>query len=70
MFDKVKIFAYENNDGDHGIICAKSMEKAEKIFHETYPKRNLDSDKSSENSANLFEVGEVKNNQLHCLFPR
>ena len=70
MFDKVKIFAYENNDGDQGIICAKSMEKAEEIFHETYPKRNLDSDKRSENSANLFEVGEVKNNQLHCLFPR
>lgn len=33
MFTKNKVFAYENSDGDKGIIIAKSIDKAKKIFH-------------------------------------
>lgn len=30
MFTKNKVFAYENSDGDKGIIIAKSIEEAKK----------------------------------------
>lgn len=41
MFTKNKVFAYENSDGDKGIIIAKSIEEAKKIFHEKYPERKI-----------------------------
>ena len=41
MFAKKKIYAYENSDGDKGIIIAKSYNDAKRIFHEKYPKRKI-----------------------------
>ena len=41
MFTKNKVFAYENSDGDKGIIIARSINEAEKIFHEKYPERKI-----------------------------
>ena len=31
MFTKTKVFAYENSEGDKGVIIAKSLEDAERI---------------------------------------
>ena len=49
-FHKGKIFAYENSEGDKGIICAMSYEEAVKLFYQKYPNRKimdpLDRDKS------------------------
>lgn len=41
MFTKNKVFAYENSDGDKGIIIARSIDEAEKIFHKKYPERKI-----------------------------
>ena len=35
--EKNKIFAYENFDGDKGIIIAETYEEAEKLYKEDYP---------------------------------
>lgn len=71
MFTKKKIFAYENGDGDKGIIIAKSIEEAKRIFHNEYPERIIvDNDHDYwNNGAYLFEMKEVKNNELYCCFP-
>lgn len=73
MFKKKKIFAYENSEGDKGIICAKSYEEAEKIFYKKYTKRKimdpLNPDEDYwDNGAYLFEMGVVKNNELYDCF--
>ena len=72
MFKKKKVFAYENNDGDKGIIIAKSIEEARRIFHIEYPKRKIvDNDYEYWNEgAYLFEMKEAKNNELYNCFPR
>ena len=36
-----KIYAYDNCDGDKGIIIADSMEEAIALFKEHYPDRNI-----------------------------
>ena len=71
LFKKDKVFAYENSNGDKGIIIAKSMEQAEKLFHKEYPKRKIaDNDEGYwDNGAYLFEAGEVKSGKLYCTFP-
>ena len=37
MFKKKKVFAYENSEGDKGIIIARSYNEAKAIFHKEYP---------------------------------
>lgn len=71
MFTKNKVFAYENSDGDKGIIIAKSIEEAKKIFHEKYPERKIVDNYYDycQNGANLFEMDKVDNNKLYCCFP-
>ena len=71
MFRKKKIFVYENSEGDKGIIVAKSIEQAKRIFHKEYPKRTIvDNDYEYwQNGTYLFEMGEVKNNKLYNCFP-
>lgn len=73
-FHKGKIFAYENSEGDKGIICAMSYEEAVKLFYQKYPKRKimdpLDRDSDYwENRSYLFAVGTMKSNELYCCFP-
>lgn len=34
-----RVFAYENSQGDKGIIIATSYKKAEQIYRKEYPKR-------------------------------
>lgn len=41
MFTKNKVFAYENSDGDKGIVIAKSIDKAKKIFHKNIQNARL-----------------------------
>ena len=41
IFTKNKVFAYENSDGDKGIIIAKSIDKAKKIFHKNIQNARL-----------------------------
>ena len=71
MFKKKKVFAYENSEGDKGIIIAKSYEDAKNIFHKNYPKRKIiDNDEEfCGNATYLFEMDEVKNNELYNCFP-
>lgn len=70
---KRKIYAYENSEGDKGIIIAKSLKEAEKIFYKEYPKRKIIPSSNIEgywdNGAYLFEMDKVKNNELYCCFP-
>ena len=71
MFRK-KVFAYENSQGDKGIIIATSYKKAEQIYRKEYPKRkivSLDTDDYEDNGAYLFEVKNVRNNTLYNTFP-
>ena len=67
------IYAYENSDGDKGIIIANSIKKAIKLFKKEYPERNIINDDETEdyydNGAYIYEVSELKNkNKLYCLF--
>ena len=65
------VFAYENYEGDNGIIIADSMNKAEEIFHEEYPEwKIVDNEFDWYNGgAYLEEMDGVKNNKLYCCFP-
>lgn len=71
MFTKKKVFAYENSDGDKGIIIAVSMDEAKRIFHEKYPERTIVDNYYDycQNGAYLFEMSKVDNNKLYCCFP-
>lgn len=71
MFAKKKVFAYENSEGDKGIIIAKSYNEAERIFHKEYPERKIvDNDHEYwKDGAYLFEMSDVKDNELYCCFP-
>lgn len=66
-----KCYAYENSEGDKGIIIAKRYKDAEKLFKKRYPNRkiaNCDADYWNGGSY-LFEIGNVENNMLYCAFP-
>lgn len=71
MFNKKKVYAYENCEGDKGVIIARSLKKATEIFHEKYPHRKIAQNNNDywDDGAYLFEVEEVKNNKLYCSFP-
>ncbi len=71
MFKKKKVFAYENSEGDKGIIIAKSYDEAKKIYQKEYPKRKIvDNDEGYwDSGAYLFEMNDVINNKLYCCFP-
>lgn len=71
MFTKNKVFAYENSYGDKGIIIARSIDEAEKIFHKKYPERKIVDNYYDycKNGAYLFEMSKVDNNKLYCCFP-
>lgn len=69
-FTKLKIFAYENSEGDKGIICAANKEEAETLFHEEYPDRKIVENSSDfwDNGAYLFEVDCLEKAKLYCCF--
>lgn len=71
MFNRKKVFAYENSEGDKGIIIAKSLDAAKKIFHKEYPKRKIVDNDSDywDDGAYLFKMSNVKNNELYNCFP-
>lgn len=59
MFAKKKIYAYENSDGDKGIIIAKSYNDAKRIFHEKYPKRKIVEDDSIDYWGAYWKYGKL-----------
>lgn len=67
----MKLYAYENSEGDKGVIIADSMEKAKELFLQEYPTRTIvdNNDDYYKNGAYLFEVEKVQNNKLFCAFP-
>lgn len=67
----MKIYTYENYEGDKGIIIAESFDKAEKIFYEQYPERRIVDDEVDwwDRGTYLEEMDEVENNKLYCCFP-
>lgn len=67
----MKLYAYENNEGDKGVIIADSMEKAKELFLQEYPTRTIvdNNDDYYKIGAYLFEVEKVQNNKLFCAFP-
>lgn len=67
----MKIYAYENYQGDKGIIIAETEEKAIEIFHKEYPdKKIVDNDRDWwDGNTFLYEVGTVENNKLFNAFP-
>ena len=73
-----KVYAYENSEGDKGIIIANSLDDASELFKKEYPKRKIvDTSKDVldqneaywDNGAYVFEMGEVSSNKLYCCFP-
>lgn len=36
-----KIYVYENESGDKGLIIADSYDKAVKLYHDEYPRRRI-----------------------------
>ena len=71
LFTK-KIYAYENSDGDKGIIIAYTEIEARRLFQEQYPERKIvDNDGDYyDNGAYLYEL-EILNDEskLYCAFP-
>ena len=71
----LKVYAYENSCGDKGIIIAEKKEKAEEIYHAKYPDWKIVTPESGKYDSNeikgayLFEVGELKENELYNAFP-
>lgn len=69
---KKKIYAYENSDGDKGIIIAYTEIEARRLFQEQYPERKIvDNDGDYyDNGAYLYEL-EILNDEskLYCAFP-
>ena len=65
------VFAYENYEGDNGIIIANSMNKAEEIFHEEYPEQKIVDNEFDwwDGGTYLEEMDYVENNKLYCCFP-
>ena len=68
---KLKVYGYENSDGDKGIIIATSLKKAKKVYFKNYPKRKLVEDLTEyyEDGAFLFYAGDVKESTAYCVFP-
>lgn len=69
---KKKIFAYENSEGDRGIIIAYTEIEAKRLFQEKYPQiKIVDNDKDYYKSgAYMYELSELDNgNKLYCAFP-
>ncbi len=55
--EKNKIFAYENCDGDKGIIIAETYEEAEKLYKDDYPDCTIiDGEDYRPGTGFLFEV--------------
>ena len=71
----LKVYAYENYEGDKGIIIAESKDIAESIFYKKYPNREIvtvesgDYDSREINGAYLFEVGDLEEDKLYDAFP-
>ena len=71
----LKVYAYENYEGDKGIIITKSKDMAENIFYKKYPNREIVTVESGDyysseiNGAYLFQVGEVEEDKLYDTFP-
>lgn len=53
-----KIYAYENYEGDKGIIIAYTESEARKIYQKVYPKRRLvdNDDDYSSKCGHLYEL--------------
>lgn len=71
LFQK-KIYAYENSEGDKGIIIAYMESEAKKLFQEKYHQRKIiDTDGDYyDNGAYLYELGELDSeSKLYCAFP-
>ena len=69
---KKKIYAYENSEGDKGIIIAYTESEARRLFQEIYPKRKIakNDEEYYDNGAYVFEVDVLENeSKLYCPFP-
>lgn len=75
----MKLYTYENCDGDKGIIIADSWEKAFEIYKKEYPKRISEENtiidywerdgKGNGIGAIMDEFGDIENGKLYCTFP-
>ena len=71
----LKVYAYENYEGDKGVIIAESKDIAENIFYKKYPNRKIvtvesgDYDSSEIKGTYLFDAGDVEENKLYDAFP-
>lgn len=65
-----KIFAYENSEGDKGIIIAYTESEARALYKEKHPKRKIvDDDDYWNNGAYLYEFCELSDkSELYCVF--
>ena len=69
---KKKIYAYENSEGDKGIIIAYTEIEARRLFKEQYPERKIvDNDGNYyDNGAYLYELETLNDeSKLYCAFP-
>lgn len=68
---KSKLWAYENFSGDYGVIIAPTYEKAMELYKADYPTWKVipASRIRDENESYLFEVGDIKDEELYAAFP-
>lgn len=66
-----KIYVYENESGDKGFIIASSYDKANKLYHEEYPRRRIiERDEILEDAcAYLYEFDGLETEKLYNIFP-
>lgn len=72
LLQRKRLYAYENSEGDKGIIVACTEDEAIMLFKEKYPKRKIvgkETDDYWDNGSYLYEVAQLGNkSKLFCTF--
>lgn len=65
---KLKLYSYDNFEGDKGIIVAASLEEAEEIYLEEYPNRKIAKchEEYLDNGCYVSYEGLIEEGRLYC----
>ncbi len=65
----LKIFGYDIMDEDKGIIIARSLEEAKKIFKKEYPDKKIVDMRDDNDEAEIWEETDEIKKGLYCTVP-
>ena len=72
LLRRKRLYAYENSEGDKGIIIAYTENEARMLFKGKYPKRKIvgeETDDYWDDGAYLYEVSQISHKgKLYCTF--